>query len=362
MKSDSSCSSNTPDRDFNYTPADASEKAVAKGTSMVTWWYQRMLVLPFGACSVPHGFISSNPANHFHSYSTGGVACPFPWRLHEMLKVASEEGLEHIVSWAPHGKAFTVHKPVEFAEQVMKRFFCQTKFASFQRQLNLYGFARFCHGLDKGAYYHSCFIRGQRGLVRQMVRRKIKGQAAILRRPLPTEEPDFYSGQPAVHYEGLHNEISEHQQHAVSPIPSRVLVQQHNSNAEQPMPVPTYDESSDDFNLDLFDGPPFSFVTDEQPTVPPMTPASRFDPATELAKLRAQIRRKKAEYDQITSSRRSSATDSLDGLYLEEQPRRQVSTESHNLVATPLEPRKLVAAPGGAGSYISVYKGSYISV
>lgn len=52
----------------------------------------------------------------------GGVACPFPWRLHEMLKVAAKEGMEDIVSWAPHGRAFTVHKPKEFEECLMKRY------------------------------------------------------------------------------------------------------------------------------------------------------------------------------------------------------------------------------------------------
>lgn len=51
----------------------------------------------------------------------GGVAVPFPWRLHEMLKAAEEEGIEHIVSWAPHGRAFTVHKPKAFADQVLTR-------------------------------------------------------------------------------------------------------------------------------------------------------------------------------------------------------------------------------------------------
>ena len=71
-----------PDRDFNYTPTNASERAVPKG----------------------------------------GVACPFPWRLHEMLKVAAEEGLQHVVSWAPHGKAFTVHQPSEFVEKIMTRY------------------------------------------------------------------------------------------------------------------------------------------------------------------------------------------------------------------------------------------------
>jgi hypothetical protein len=51
----------------------------------------------------------------------GGVACPFPWRLHEMLKVATAEGQEDIVSWAPHGRAFVVHQPKTFANGIMKR-------------------------------------------------------------------------------------------------------------------------------------------------------------------------------------------------------------------------------------------------
>lgn len=51
----------------------------------------------------------------------GGVAIPFPWRLHEMLKATAEEGLQDIVSWAPHGRAFTVHKRKEFEDLVLKR-------------------------------------------------------------------------------------------------------------------------------------------------------------------------------------------------------------------------------------------------
>jgi hypothetical protein len=72
------------------------------------------------------------------------------------------------------------------------RFFSQTKYPSFQRQLNLYGFARFSHGKDKGAYFHHCFVRGKRPLVRGMVRRKIKG-TKVRRTMSPSEEPNFYT-------------------------------------------------------------------------------------------------------------------------------------------------------------------------
>jgi hypothetical protein len=116
---------------------------------------------------------------------------PFPWKLHDMLDAVEKEGLEHIVSWQPHGRSFTVYKPREFVDKVLKRFFTQSQYPSFQRQLNLYGFSRFAHGRDKGAYYHSCFVRGHRSLVRGMIRRKIKG-TKVRRTFSPDEEPNFY--------------------------------------------------------------------------------------------------------------------------------------------------------------------------
>ena len=71
------------------------------------------------------------------------------------------------------------------------RYFNQSKFASFQRQLNLYGFSRLTSGKDKGAYFHSCFVRGQVGLCRGMVRQKIKG-TKVRRTLTADQEPDFY--------------------------------------------------------------------------------------------------------------------------------------------------------------------------
>ena len=55
---------------------------------------------------------------------------PFPFKLHEMLDdVASNHANEEdIVSWQPHGKAFRVHKPKEFAKSIMPRYFKQTQY------------------------------------------------------------------------------------------------------------------------------------------------------------------------------------------------------------------------------------------
>jgi HSF-type DNA-binding len=56
------------------------------------------------------------------SIAKGGVARPFPWRLHDMLDAAIEEGLTDVVAWQPHGRAFTVYKPKEFVDHIMTRY------------------------------------------------------------------------------------------------------------------------------------------------------------------------------------------------------------------------------------------------
>ena len=53
--------------------------------------------------------------------SRGGVAVPFPQKLHEMLEVSTMEGLSDVVSFFPHGRAFGIHKPRRFVQEVMPR-------------------------------------------------------------------------------------------------------------------------------------------------------------------------------------------------------------------------------------------------
>jgi hypothetical protein len=109
-----------------------------------------------------------------------------------MLDAMDNTGDKSIVCWQPHGRAFMVHKPKGFVQEVMSHFFNQTKYASFQRQLNLYGFSRLSHGPDKGAYYHNCFVRGKRHLCKGMIRQKIKG-TKVRKSLSPEDEPNFYN-------------------------------------------------------------------------------------------------------------------------------------------------------------------------
>jgi hypothetical protein len=52
---------------------------------------------------------------------TGGVATPFPEKLHHMLDLESKEH-PSAVSWLSHGRAFLVHDPHEFTDFIMPKY------------------------------------------------------------------------------------------------------------------------------------------------------------------------------------------------------------------------------------------------
>lgn len=56
--------------------------------------------------------------------------------------------------------------------------FIESKFTSFQRQLNIYGFKKLLRGDDKGSYFHPHFQRNRRELLFEMKRLPLKGSLA----------------------------------------------------------------------------------------------------------------------------------------------------------------------------------------
>jgi HSF-type DNA-binding len=102
-----------------------------------------------------------------------GLTSHFPSILHLILARADDEGYSHIISWQSHGRSFMVHDRERLVTDVMPLYFRQTRFASFQRQLNLYGFIRIAtKGPDYGGYYHLSFLRGRPDLCENIQRLK----------------------------------------------------------------------------------------------------------------------------------------------------------------------------------------------
>mmetsp|Transcript_26415 Transcript_26415/g.61878 ORF Transcript_26415/g.61878 Transcript_26415/m.61878 type:complete len:355 (-) Transcript_26415:87-1151(-) len=99
----------------------------------------------------------------------------FPWKLYDTLDTAEKRNEEHVISWIRDGKAFKVHHRELFIEEYMKKMFNQTKFKSFQRQLNLWGFERIQNGPDKGSYFHPLFVKGKRECCQRLSRVRLKG-------------------------------------------------------------------------------------------------------------------------------------------------------------------------------------------
>ncbi|KAL7576216.1 hypothetical protein ACA910_013699 [Epithemia clementina (nom. ined.)] len=90
----------------------------------------------------------------------------FPSLMHAILTRAEADGYAHICAWKPHGRSFVVWDRDLFVQQVMPMYFRQSQFASFQRQLNLYGFQRLSRKYTDcfGVYYHPLFLRSRHDL------------------------------------------------------------------------------------------------------------------------------------------------------------------------------------------------------
>ncbi len=80
-----------------------------------------------------------------------GKEPPFPVKLHRIL---SNPDYSDFISWLPHGRSWRVLKPKAFEEKIVPRYFRHTKYASFMRQVNGWGFKRMTQGPDHNSYYH----------------------------------------------------------------------------------------------------------------------------------------------------------------------------------------------------------------
>jgi len=109
------------------------------------------------------------------------VRQPFPWKVFQMLQDADSLEFDDIVSWNERGDGFKVHDVKRFTNEIIGKYFNQSKYKSFQRQLSLYGFERCTEGRDKGLRFHEKLRKNNKMLCRQMkpVGYKPRGQEKI---------------------------------------------------------------------------------------------------------------------------------------------------------------------------------------
>lgn len=144
-----------------------------------------------------HDCSSSSSSSNSSPSSIGlpsALKFAFPTKLYAMLELADGiPDFSKAITWLPHGRAFMMIDEVAFMK-IVPYFFNQTHLRSFNRSLHLWGFKRVGKKKCKNQiiWYHEKFLRGVPQAIYQMVRVKVKGQAAAcFKRNRGDDEPDF---------------------------------------------------------------------------------------------------------------------------------------------------------------------------
>lgn len=75
------------------------------------------------------------------------------------------------VEWFSNGQSFCISDKEKFMKDVIPKYFKQTDFRHFERQLNVYGFGRFRADKSKYCYRHNVFHRDHPEIVSSMLRK-----------------------------------------------------------------------------------------------------------------------------------------------------------------------------------------------
>eukprot|EP00985_Skeletonema_marinoi_P010824 scaffold5074_cov132-Skeletonema_marinoi.AAC.1 len=98
----------------------------------------------------------------------------FPFKLYNMLEYACDSEFSSCISWTADGSAFIIHDKDVMMKNLAPMFFNQTKFRSFTRQLNIWGFVR-TDTID--GWRHNHFLRGRPHLLNEIERTQVKSTA-----------------------------------------------------------------------------------------------------------------------------------------------------------------------------------------
>ncbi|GMI99819.1 heat shock transcription factor A8 [Hibiscus trionum] len=116
------------------------------------------------------------------SENGGQSVAPFLRKCYEMV---DDEATDSIISWTQNNDSFIIWDLTEFSVGLLPQYFKHNNFASFIRQLNIYGFRKI--DADRWEFANDGFIRGQKDLLKNIARRKYS-QRSEQRKPLQQQE------------------------------------------------------------------------------------------------------------------------------------------------------------------------------
>ena len=91
----------------------------------------------------------------------------FPAILYNILR---QPELSFVITWLSHGHCWKVLNREKMVTDILPLYFNMTKYKSFMRQINGWGFIRVKKGVNKGSYHHANFLYAQAHLIRSMYR------------------------------------------------------------------------------------------------------------------------------------------------------------------------------------------------
>lgn len=104
--------------------------------------------------------------------------------LAKLWALVNDSTCDDLITWDPTGASFHVYDQARFSREILPRYFKHNNFASFIRQLNMYGFRKMStieHGTLKNErddieFAHPHFVKGQESLLELIKRRAPENQ------------------------------------------------------------------------------------------------------------------------------------------------------------------------------------------
>jgi hypothetical protein len=117
--------------------------------------------------------------------------------LAKLWALVNDISCDELIAWDPSGNSFHVYDQSRFAREILPRYFKHNNFASFIRQLNMYGFRKISnieHGSLKNErddieFAHPSFIRGQDTMLEFIKRRAPENQPKANLQSIKIEPP-----------------------------------------------------------------------------------------------------------------------------------------------------------------------------
>jgi len=127
----------------------------------------------------PNDHSSSNAGDSNHGEHNQHAQNSITAFLAKLWALVNDPSCDDLISWDPSGASFHVYDQSRFAREILPRYFKHNNFASFIRQLNMYGFRKMStieHGSLKNErddieFAHPHFIKGQESLLESIKRR-----------------------------------------------------------------------------------------------------------------------------------------------------------------------------------------------